>query len=191
MLIYLLRKRHGQFLLIGIIFTILGFVLTPGKFYFYIAIFFLGFFAAKDAVVDTIQSKSPNVDLLMILAALGAVLINYESEGAILLLIFAGAEALEDYASAKSTNAISELMSQVPSTAQVLRDNGEVVEIPTDDLNIGDMVVVSKGELIPIDGITDRQTMVNEAALTGESVHVSNEKAVDIFVATINEALAF
>ncbi|MEI3599187.1 MULTISPECIES: heavy metal translocating P-type ATPase [unclassified Oceanobacillus] len=193
---YLIKSRPGQFLLVGIFFIILGFIFAPfieivSRLSFYAAIFFLGFFAAKSAVVDTIQSKSPNVDLLMILAALGAVLINYESEGAILLLIFAGAEALEDYASAKSTNAISELMSQVPSTAQVLRDNGEVVEIPTDDLNIGDMVVVSKGELIPIDGITDRQTMVNEAALTGESVPVSKEKGDEVFAGTINEGHAF
>src|SRR5690625_2676105 len=191
MLIYLLRKRHGQFLLIGIIFTILGFVLTPGKFYFYIAIFFLGFFAAKDAVIDTIQSKSPNVDLLMILAALGAVFIHYESEGAVLLLIFAGAETLEDYASNKSTNAISELMSQVPLTAQVLQDNGEVVEVLTEELEIGDLVVVSKGEQVPIDGTIDRLTMVNESALTGESVPVEKDSGSEVFAGTINEGNAF
>ena len=158
---------------------------------FYIAIFFLGFFAAKDAVVDTIQSKSPNVDLLMILAAIGAVIINYESEGAILLLIFAGAEALEDYASNKSTSAISELMSQVPSTAQVLKDNGEVVEVPTEELKVGDIVVVSKGEQIPIDGYTDRKTMVNESALTGESIPVEKEQGAEVFAGTINEGNVF
>lgn len=193
---YLIKSRPGQFLLVGIFFIILGFVFAPfieivSRLSFYAAIFFLGFFAAKSAVVDTIQSKSPNVDLLMILAALGAVVINYESEGAILLLIFAGAEALEDYASAKSTNAISELMSQIPSTAQLLKENGEVVEVSTDSLNIGDIVVVSKGDLIPIDGLTDRQTQVNEAALTGESVPVSKEEGHEVFAGTINEGNAF
>lgn len=158
---------------------------------FYAAIFFLGFFAAKNAVVDTVKSKSPNVDLLMILAALGAVSINYESEGAILLLIFAGAEALEDYASAKSTNEISGLMAQVPSTAQVLKADGDVVTMPTDELHIGDMIVVSKGEQIPIDGLIDRQTMVNEAALTGESVPVTKEKGHEVFAGTINEGNVF
>ena len=44
-------------------------------------------------------------------------------------------------------------MSQVPSTAQVLKDNGEVVEVPTEKLEVGDIVVVSKGEQIPIDGL--------------------------------------
>src|SRR5699024_10086388 len=110
---------------------------------------------------------------------------------AILLLIFAGAEALEDYASAKSTNAISELMSQVPSTAQVLRENGEIIEVATEELNRGDIVVVSKGDLIPIDGIADRETTVYEAALTGESVPVSKEKGNEVFAGTINEGNAF
>ena len=161
------------------------------KFHFTLAIFFLGFFAAKNAIVDTVKSKSPNVDLLMILAAIGAIIINYESEGAVLLLIFAGAEALEDYASNKSTSAISELMSQVPSTAQVLKENGEVVEVPTEKLEVGDIVVVSKGEQIPIDGVTDRKTLVNESALTGESLPVEKENGAEVFAGTINEGNVF
>src|SRR5690625_2605651 len=192
MLKYFMKSRPGQFLLLGVLFIIIGFVAGPfsdivSRIAFYIAIFFLGFFAARHAVVDTMKKRSPNVDLLMILAALGAVIINYESEGAILLLIFAGAEVLEDYASAKSTNAISALMSQVPSTAIVLKDNGETEEIETEELKVGDIVVVSKGEQIPIDGHTDRLAMVNESALTGESVPVNKEKGAEVFAGTINE----
>src|SRR5699024_1540262 len=179
---YLISNRQGQFLFIGFVFIVLGFIFSGvySQFSFYIAIFFLGFFASKNAVVDTIKSKSPNVDLLMILAALGAVIINFESEGALLLFIFAAAETLEDYASNKSTKAISELMAQVPDTAQVLQENGDIVEVPTDEVLIGDIVVVSKGEQIPIDGTADRTTMVNEAALTGESVPVVKEKEVEV-----------
>lgn len=196
MLNYLIRNRQGQFLLLGILFIIFGFFFSQinsvySQFSFYIAILLLGFFAAKDAIIDTIQSKSPNVDLLMILAALGASLINYESEGAILLLIFAGAEVLEDYASNKSTSAISELMSQVPSNAQVLNKNGEVVEVPTEKLEVSNIVVVAKGERIPIDGYADRQTMVNESALTGESMPVEKESGAEVFAGTFNEGNAF
>src|SRR5690625_140027 len=189
---YMIKTRPGQFLLIGIFFIIVGFIFMPffdmySRLSFYIAIFFLGFFAAKAAVVDTIKSKSPNVDLLMILAALGAVVINFESEGALLLLIFAGAEVLEDYASNKSTKSISELMSQVPSTAQVLQENGDVVQVPTEKLEVGDIVIVSKGEQVPIDGITDRNTLINESALTGESVPIEKENGDEVFAGTINE----
>lgn len=196
MLNYLTKGRQGQFLVIGVLFTILGYVFIPinsgySTILFYIAIFFLGFYAAKDAVVETIQDRSPNVDLLMILAALGAVLINYESEGAALLLIFAAAEVLEDYATDKSTSAISELMAQVPETAQVLKDNGEVITVPTKYLQIGDQVVVSKGAQIPIDGLIDRAGTINEAALTGESVPVDKNPNQEVFAGTINEGNAF
>lgn len=193
MLDYLARTRQGQFLATGIIFTIIGFV-TGGIFStiaFYIAIFFLGYFATKNAVVDTLKSKSPNVDLLMVLAALGAVVINYESEGAMLLLIFAGAEFLEDFASNKSTRAIEELMAQVPSVAQVLKPNGDVVEVPTEELIIGDIVVVSKGAQIPIDGVIDRKTQINEASLTGESLPSEKQRGDEVFAGTLNEGNAF
>lgn len=196
MLSYLKENRNGQFLMVGIAMTVLGFVLIPihdisSSLAFYIAIFFLGFFAAKHAVVDTFLKKALNVDLLMILAALGAVAINYESEGAVLLLIFAGAEVLEDYATNKSTSAISELMSHIPETAHVLKANGEVIEVQTNALQIGDMVVVSKGEHVPIDGYVDRKSKVNEAALTGESVPVEKQVGEEAFAGTINEGNVF
>ncbi|WP_423190240.1 heavy metal translocating P-type ATPase [Alkalibacterium sp. f15] len=196
MINYLTKSRQGQFLIIGILFTALGFVFMSindgySTGLFYAAIFFLGFYAAKDAVVETIREKSPNVDLLMILAAVGAVIINYESEGAALLLIFATSEALEDYANNKSTSAISELMAQVPETAQVLKENGEVVTVPTQELEIGDTVVVTKGAQIPIDGIIDRKAVVNEAALTGEAIPVEKNKKDEAFAGTINEGNVF
>ena len=158
---------------------------------FYIAIFFLGFYASKSAVIETIRERSPNVDLLMILAAIGAVIINYESEGALLLLIFAGAEVLENYATSKSTKAISELMSHLPSTASRIGADGEITEIPTEELIQGDIVLVAKGEQIPIDGQADRQVSVNEAALTGESVPVVKEKDEEVFAGTVNDGNSF
>ncbi|WP_210138367.1 heavy metal translocating P-type ATPase [Staphylococcus sp. GDB9P120P] len=193
---YLFTNRQGQFLVAGIIFIILGFALMPvegiySSIAFYIAIFFLGFYASKNAVIETIRERSPNVDLLMILAAIGAVIINYESEGALLLLIFAGAEVLENYATSKSTKAISELMSLIPSTASRIGADGEITEIPTEELIQGDIVLVAKGEQIPIDGQADRQVSVNEAALTGESVPVVKEKDEEVFAGTVNDGNSF
>ncbi|TVP93126.1 heavy metal translocating P-type ATPase [Alkalibacterium sp.] len=193
---YLIKSRQGQFLVAGIIFATAGFFagVTGNEFsrwLYYIAIFFLGFYASKKAVVETIKGRSPNVDLLMILAAIGAVIINFESEGAALLLIFASAEVLEDYATSKSTSAISELMAQVPETAQVLKADGEVVTIPTEELKIGDQVVVSKGEQVPIDGSVDRKVIINEAALTGEAIPVEKESGDEVFAGTLNEGNVF
>ncbi|UUX35061.1 heavy metal translocating P-type ATPase [Fundicoccus culcitae] len=195
MIQFLLKEREGQFLLLGTLFLILGFAFgfNPllSRICFYIAIFFLGFFAAKNAIVETVKDRSPNVDLLMILAALGAVLINYESEGAMLLFIFAGAEVLEDYATNKSTNAIEALLEHVPDTALLLLDNGETVKVSTSELKIGQTVVVAKGAQVPIDGVIDRHTIINEAALTGESVPVEKHPSNEVYAGTINEGNAF
>lgn len=193
---YLFKSREGQFLVLGMLFTVIGFMIMPfnemaSTLVFYMAIFFAGFFAAKDAVVETLKDKSPNVDLLMILSALGAAWIDFEQEGALLLIIFAGAEVLEDYASNKTTNAIEELMSNVPNTAQLVLDSGETKEVSTDSLEVDNRVLVARGAQIPIDGYTDRQVSVNEAALTGESVPVTRESGEEVFAGTINEGNAF
>lgn len=193
---YLMTNRKAQFLVIGTIFTIIGFIthdFNPlvGHFSFYLAIFFLGFFATKEAIVETFKSKKPNVDLLMILAALGAIVINYESEGAILLLIFAGSEVLESYVNDKSTASITELMDQVPDTAELIINQSETKTVPTKELKIGDRIIVAKGSNVPIDGILDRETMINEAALTGESVPVTKERGAEVFAGTVNEGNAF
>ncbi len=196
MLNYLLHHRPGRFLLIGSFFLILGFIggvtgwsVTP--LLYYTSMFFLGFYAAKNAIIDSFQNKELNVDVLMVLAAVGAALINFESEGAILLFIFALAEVLENYANNRSTQSIEALMSQVPKTAQRLRSDGDVEEVPTESLSIGDIVIVSKGSQLPIDGHTDRQIQVNEAALTGESVPVEKFAGDEVFAGTINEGHAF
>lgn len=193
---YIIKNKEGRFLLIGTVLMIIGFILTGmnsslSRPVFIVSMFFLGYYAAKNALVETIEQKSPNVDLLMILAAVGAMAIQYESEGAMLLFIFATAEMLEEYAMNKTSSAIVGLMSHVPSVAQKLLDDGEVVEVPTDSLEIGDVVVVSKGDQIPIDGEIDRSAMLNEAALTGESIPIEKEKGDAAFAGTINEGNAF
>lgn len=195
MLEYIKTKRATQFLAIGTMMMILGLfyhnrIPSLGYAFLYLAVFFLGYFALKKAILDSIQEKSPNVDLLMILAALGALMIQEEREAVILLFIFATAEVLEAYVMEKSTSAISSLMSQVPETAQVLQDDGQLVELATSQLRIGDQIVVAKGNQIPIDSIAMNSTTVNEMALTGESIPVEKEVGDEVFAGTLNEGHA-
>lgn len=82
-------------------------------------------------------------------------------------------------------------MSHVPAVAQLFKENGEVVEVPTNTLKVGDTVVISKGVQIPIDGYTDRKTQINEASLTGESLPVEKENGDEVFSGTFNEGNAF
>lgn len=196
MLKYLISEKQGRFLSVGILLTIFGFAMSSinknlSTYIFYIAIIFLGYYATKNAVVDTIKNKSPNVDLLMILSALGAVVIDYASEGALLLIIFAGAEVLENYVTGKSSSAIKELMKQLPDKAKRITSDGNYEIVSTDELKINDKVLVSKGDQLPIDGFVDRNSTINEASLTGESVPVTKKKGEEVFAGTINEGNSF
>ena len=198
MLKFLVKEKEGRFILTGTIFMLAGFIADKiwnqdmiSKILFLISMVFLGYHIAIDAVKSTLSERKPNVDLLMLLAAIGAVLINYHSEGAMLLFIFAGSELLESYVSSKSTNAINELYKHVPDIAKLIKEDGSIVEVKTDELKIGDRISVSKGDQIPIDGYPESEVVVNEASLTGEAVPVKKEIGKEVFAGTINEGNSF
>ncbi|MGY3755204.1 heavy metal translocating P-type ATPase [Helcococcus kunzii] len=196
MLNYLVREKKGRALLVGTFLMIMGFILEGSnellsKIVFVSSMFVLGFYITIDAVKSTISEKKLNVDLLMLLAAIGAVLIDYYSEGAMLLFIFAASGVLESFVSSKSSNAISELLKHVPDVAKLIKEDGSIVEVKTDELKIDDKISVSKGDQIPIDGYAESEVLVNEASLTGESIPVKKDAGEEVFAGTINEGNSF
>ena len=117
---------------------------------FIVAFLIGGYYSAKNGIEELIYDKHLNVDVLMILAAIGASVIGYWMEGALLIFIFSLAEAMETMANEKSRNAISELMNLTPDEARRYNDAGEVEVIPTSELKIGDKVQVPRLSLIHI-----------------------------------------
>ena len=127
-----------------------------------------------------------DIDLLMLLAAIGAALLGEWAEGAFLLFLFSLAHALEHYALGRARNAIKALSELAPSTAYVLRD-GATVEVPIENVAIGETVVVRPAERIPVDGkVKSGYSAVNQAPITGESVPVEKTTDDDVFAGTIN-----
>src|SRR5690625_886833 len=144
-----------------------------------------GFAQAKEGIVDTIENKELNVELLMIIAAIGSAIIGYWTEGAILIFIFALAGALETYTLNKSNQEIHSLMALQPEEARMIKDGKEKI-IPVSDLNIGDLIYVRASERIPADGrITSGSTSVDESPITGESIPVSKELDSEVFAGTV------
>lgn len=110
----------------------------------------------------------------------------FESAAMILTLITVG-KTLEARSKGKTTNAIRTLMNLAPKTAHVLRDSGEVT-VPVEDVRVGEPFVVRPGESIPVDGlVTDGESAVNEASLTGESLPVDKAPGSTVSAATINQ----
>lgn len=111
----------------------------------------------------------------------------FESAAMILTLITVG-KMLEAYSKGKTTNAIKSLLQLAPKKASVLR-NGEYVEVPIEEVKVDDLFLVHPGESIPVDGIvTDGNSAVNEASLTGESIPVDKAKGDTVSAATVNQS---
>lgn len=153
----------------------------------FVAAFIIGGYAkAKEGIEETLKDKTLNVELLMFLAAIGAAVIGYWLEGAVLIFIFSLSGALETYTMNKSKNELSSLMSLQPETARIIRD-GEEQMVLANDLAIDDLILIRPGERMPADGIIARgQTSVNESAITGESMPVRKKEHGEVLAGTVN-----
>lgn len=126
------------------------------------------------------------------LAALGAMAIGQFQEAALLILIFAGAHFLEDYAEAKSKKEMTSLLAMQPQEARLLEEDGTVNIVPVQDLVVGDRVQVLNGTQIPIDGqIVSGQAVINEAMINGESVPQEKSAGDRVYAATLNGNSSF
>jgi Cd2+/Zn2+-exporting ATPase len=127
-----------------------------------------------------------DIDLLMLVAALGAAALGEWAEGAFLLTLFAFAHALEHYAMGRARGAIRALSELAPARARVRR-NGSDVEVPVEQVQIGETVLVRPGDRIPVDGMVASGTSaVNQAPMTGESVPVDKARGDEVFAGTVN-----
>lgn len=152
-----------------------------------------GYESAREGLTTLWEEKELDVDLLMIVAALGAAALGLWRreyylivDGAVLILIFAISGALEGYAMQRTERDIRSLMSLSADTARVLQ-NGQEQMILVAKLQVGDRVLVKPGELIPTDAIIlEGYSTFNEAAITGESLPVEKTVGDEVFAGTLN-----
>ncbi|WP_091176562.1 heavy metal translocating P-type ATPase [Paenibacillus sp. 1_12] len=154
---------------------------------FYLLAFAVGgFVKAKEGLYTLFVERDLDVNLLMLVAAMGAASIGYWTEGALLIFIFSLSGALETYTMDRSSRDISSLMDLKPETAVRYKDGVET-NIAIEALRIGDVVVVKPGERIPSDGVViEGSSAVNQASITGESVPVDKVVGEDVFAGTLN-----
>ena len=147
-------------------------------------------------------NRSLDIDLLMGTAIVAATGIGYFVEAATLAVLFSVAELLEDYAMDRARDSLRELMELSPDEATVKREggssagagaadgpvNGDEVTVPTDDVAVGEVVIVRPGEKIPLDGtVVEGESAVDESPITGESVPVDKTVGDEAFAGSINE----
>jgi len=153
----------------------------------------------------TLLKRRPNMDSLVAIGTTAALLYSiyntvliyqgdhhlvmqlyYETAGVIVTLILLG-NALEAVSKSKTSEAIKKLMGLAPKTATIVRDGVEI-EVPINEVEIGDVVVVRPGEKVPVDGqVISGTTAIDEAMLTGESLPVDKKVGDQVFAASINK----
>ncbi len=145
-----------------------------------------GLFGFEEGVKSLLK-REINVDLLMVLAALGAASVNQWHEGAILLFLFSLSNVLQSYAMDRSRNAIRALLKLRPDQATIRRA-GELVSVPVESLAVGDVIVIRPGERLPIDGlVTAGSSAIDQAPITGESMPVNKAAGDTVFAGTVNQ----
>jgi Zn2+/Cd2+-exporting ATPase len=145
-----------------------------------------GYYGVKESYEEIKKGKA-SIDLLMIVAAIGAASINQWMEGAILLFLFSLSNALQDFALEKSNRAIEALMELRPDTANVRQPDGSEKTVKVEDVSVGDIVVVRPGERFPVDGkVAEGSTAADQSAITGESIPVDKQPGDEIFGGTMN-----
>ncbi|MEM6437491.1 MAG: heavy metal translocating P-type ATPase [Cyanobacteria bacterium P01_D01_bin.115] len=152
-----------------------------------------GFDSAREGLTTLWQERELDVDLLMIVAALGAAILGLWQQqyyllvdGAVLILIFATSGALESIAMQRTERNIRSLMQLTPDTARIITQSSEL-SVPTAQLKVGDRILIKPGELIPTDGlIQSGHSTVNQAPITGESIPVEKAIGDEVFAGSIN-----
>lgn len=147
-----------------------------------------GVFGAKTALESLLVERKIDVDMLMVLAAIGAAIIGEWHEGAILLFLFSLSNVLQDYAIGRSRSAIRSLFKLYPEEAKVRRDDGSVETVKISEIALGDVILIEPGERIPVDGqVIEGQSAIDESPITGESIPVDKRAGDAVFAGTLNK----
>ena len=130
------------------------------------------------------------IEMLMTIAATGALVIGAAEEAALVVFLFAVGELLEGFAAGRAREGIRALANLVPKTA-LLEVEGRTREVPAETLDIGDTVLVRPGDRVPCDGtVIEGVSGVDESPVTGESVPGLKEPGADVFAGSINAEAA-
>jgi Cd2+/Zn2+-exporting ATPase len=141
---------------------------------------------ARRAFAAAVSGTPFSIEMLMTLAAVGAVIIGAGEEAAAVVFLFLIGELLEGVAAGRARASIQSLAALVPKTARLERD-GRTVEVPAESLALGAVILVRPGDRIPADGIVvSGESAVDEAPVTGESVPVRKAADAAVFAGTVN-----
>lgn len=154
----------------------------------HLATYFFGGYYAVLAIIEALKEKTIEVDLLMVLAALGAAYLNSWAEGGVLLFLFSLSNVLQNYAMDRTRHAISSLLELRPDVVTIRRGD-QLVEIDPEDAQVGDIMAIRPGERLALDGVIARGSgNFDESTLTGESLPVRKGVGATVLAGALNQS---
>jgi len=191
---FVFSERETTLTAVAGLLTLLGLALTlagaPGwsrTALFAAAIVVGGIPVAQHAFQEVHLSHRLGINTLMVIAVVGAALIGEWAEAAVVVVLFALGEALEEYAAEQSRGALESLLDLAPPVALKILPTGETQETPVEQLAVTDRVLVRPGDRVSVDGVVRAgQSAVDQSPITGESVPVDKQPGDEVFAGTVN-----
>jgi heavy metal translocating P-type ATPase len=191
-----------RFMRLSLLATALATLLLGGVFYFQgWADYSARSFATGTAVVlvslivDVVRSLAKGevgLDLVALASMAGCLFIGEYVAGNVVALMLTGGQMLEDYARARARREMTALLARAPRSAQRYEAGG-LKEVPIEAIKPGDLLLVRPGETVPVDGLVSdgARAMIDEAALTGESIPIAKDPGDPVMSGSVNEGGAF
>ena len=153
----------------------------------YLACYLTGGWEPALAGLQALRERSLDVDLLMIVAAIGAAAIGQVLDGGLLIVIFATSGALEAFLTQRTADSVRSLLSLAPERATLVTESGNETVVDAAVLSVGDMIVVRPGERIGGDGqVVSGASDVDQASITGEPLPVAKHRGDEVYAGTLN-----
>ena len=185
-------KKHILRLVIGIVLAVISGLNFVDNEYTNLILIVISYIVllyrtAKNAVILLFKSKTINENLLITISCIGAFLIGERFEGLMVIILYEIGKILEDKAVNKSRKSIAKLMDIKPEFANK-KVNNEIIQIKPEDVEINDVLIIKKGEKVPVDGIVVKGcSKLNTASLTGESKLRDVKENMEVLSGSINE----
>jgi heavy metal translocating P-type ATPase len=137
-------------------------------------------------MVQTLRSGSYGVDILAIVAIFATVTVGEYWATLVIVIMLTGGEALEDYAAGRAKKELTDLMSRAPTIAHLVKD-GKISQVPIGEVEVGDILCVRPGEMVPVDGVVvSGEGLIDESSITGESELVECSAGSSLLSGSVN-----
>jgi len=189
-----IRNRRGQTVILAGLGLVLG-LLTQhlalpiwlSRGFYGIGIIVAGFAIARAGLME-LRLRRADMNLLMTISVIGAVILGDWFEAALVVFLFSLGTTLQTFTFSRTRNAIASLMDLTPATATVKRDNNQEVTVRVEEIQVGEILTIRPGQKVALDGIVvSGNSAIDQSPITGESIPEDKEKGDRVFAGTLNQ----